>query len=365
MPTPATRIESLDGLRTVSILLVLISHSINAFGHGDPLVLGNLGVRVFFVISGFLITGLLLQELKANDTIDLGKFYFRRTLRIFPPFYFFLLLMFVFALCGWTTLAPKSFLPALTYTSDYISTGDRQLAHSWSLSIEEQFYLLWPGVLFLLGRKRAFYFICLVIVLGPLVRIATYHLAPHPEPVWLYHGFQGNMDALATGCVLAFVRTRLHDSAAYRLVRRSRMVFAFPAIILLANIQGGHPHLFDGVCVSVMNILIAIIIDWAMINHTGVVGRILNSRPFTAVGVMSYSIYLWQQPFLVRPVNTISQFLLRLVAIVFISSFSYLVVERLSLQLRKKLHDKWLFHTPEPIPATSGLRVRAELCATK
>jgi peptidoglycan/LPS O-acetylase OafA/YrhL len=73
MPRPSTRIESLDGLRTVSILLVLISHSINAFGHDDPLVLGNLGVRVFFVISGFLITGLLLQELNASDTIDLGN----------------------------------------------------------------------------------------------------------------------------------------------------------------------------------------------------------------------------------------------------------------------------------------------------
>jgi peptidoglycan/LPS O-acetylase OafA/YrhL len=356
----------LDGLRTVSILLVLISHSINAFGHGDPLVLGNLGVRVFFVISGFLITGLLLQELNASDAIDLGKFYFRRTLRIFPPFYFFLLLMFVFAICGWITLSPRSFLPALTYTSDYFATGDRQLAHTWSLSIEEQFYLLWPGVLFLLGRKRAFYLICLVIVLSPLLRIATYHLAHPAEPVWLYHGFQGNMDALATGCVLAFVRTRLHDSAAYRRLRSSKVVFAFPAIILLANVQGGHPHLFDGVCISVMNILIAIMIDWAMINHTGVVGRILNSRPFTTVGVMSYSIYLWQQPFLVQPVTTIPQFLVRLGTILLISSFSYLVVERLSLELRKKLQGKWFSRRSERIPAAASiLKVREELCAAK
>jgi peptidoglycan/LPS O-acetylase OafA/YrhL len=352
MPGTSTRIESLDGLRAISILLVLTSHSINAFGHDDPLVLGSLGVRVFFVISGFLITGLLLQELNATDTIDLVKFYFRRTLRIFPPFYFFLLVMFVLALWGWVTLPLADLVPPLTYTTNYIAIESRKLAHSWSLAVEEQFYLLWPGVLLLFGKKRAFHLLCLVLIVSPVIRIVTYQMVYPFEPKWLALGFQANLDALGAGCLLAFARQRLHASRFYRRVINSNLVLVLPAVVVVANLQGPHPHLFDGLCIPVMNVLIAIIIDWAVLNHAGRVGRILNSRLFMTIGVMSYSIYLWQQPFLTRSVSTIPQFLFRIACILLVSSASYLIVERYSLQLRKRLQGKLFGRWPVRLSGT-------------
>ena len=104
-------------------------------------------MRCFFVLSGFLITTLLLKEFDSNGSISLKKFYARRTLRIFPAFYFFLLVLFVADRLG---LVPRidgsSWIHALTYTMDYVGLKDRpwNLGHIWSLAVEEQFYLLWP-----------------------------------------------------------------------------------------------------------------------------------------------------------------------------------------------------------------------------
>ena len=94
------RIPSLDGLRTVSIALVIASHAARNFGPTAAYNIGDLGVRVFFVISGFLITGLLIAESEKSGRIDLLKFYFRRTLRIFPPYYFLLIVLAVLAVSG-------------------------------------------------------------------------------------------------------------------------------------------------------------------------------------------------------------------------------------------------------------------------
>lgn len=343
MSNSTARIKSLDGLRTISILLVLISHSINAFGYNDPLVLGNLGVRIFFVVSGFLITGLLLREFTANNSINLTNFYFRRTLRIFPPFYTFLIWMFLLTVSGWLEIPLKGFIPAFTYTSNYLQTGNWTLAHTWSLSVEEQFYLLWPGVLLLFGKRRAFYILCLIVVLSPFIRILSYHLISPDEPIWLDDGFHANMDSLAFGCLLAFMRTRLHTYNYYlRLINSSFVIVFLIPIIIVANMQGQHPHLYDGLCITVMNLLIAFIIDWAVTNHRNMAGRLLNSSPLTTIGVMSYSIYLWQQPFLSRnSIRTPIQFSIRITGIIIMSVFSYLIVERASFEIRKKLQARW------------------------
>ena len=115
----STRIPSLDGLRTISIALVIAGHLLHVVGFGESSNLGNLGVRVFFVISGFLITGLLLKEIEKTSDINLLKFYFRRTLRIFPPFYFYLLVIFAAVLHGFATISLKSFFLASFYLTDY------------------------------------------------------------------------------------------------------------------------------------------------------------------------------------------------------------------------------------------------------
>lgn len=98
--------------------------------------LGNLGVRIFFVISGFLITGLLLKEIEKTNTINLVKFYFRRTIRIFPPYYFFLLVLLCLSLLGYIQISQRSFSMAFAYATDYHKPDNWHLGHTWSLSVE-------------------------------------------------------------------------------------------------------------------------------------------------------------------------------------------------------------------------------------
>src|SRR5439155_2931926 len=176
------RIPSLDGLRAISITLVLVSHLAGTRNFplsattGNFLGLGEFGVIVFFVISGFLITGLLLDELARTDRIRLGRFYFRRTLRIFPPYYMLIAVLAVAGAAGVIQLAPHDVARTMTYTSNYYAGRSWFVGHTWSLSVEEQFYLLWPAVLLLAGTRRAFVIAGAVVLLAPVVRVGEWEL---------------------------------------------------------------------------------------------------------------------------------------------------------------------------------------------
>ena len=118
-------IPSLDGMRAISILLVIVAHTSQNYARwikipvGSYLLFAHTGVSVFFVISGFLITSLLLKELDATGTIAIKRFYLRRAFRIFPPFYFYLAIIFVLALVGLFPTPLRALFFAATYTSDY------------------------------------------------------------------------------------------------------------------------------------------------------------------------------------------------------------------------------------------------------
>ena len=118
------RIPSLDGLRAISIALVLFAHLAGtrsfpvSYPVGNIFYFGELGVHVFFVISGYLITRLLLEELERRQRISLGRFYLRRTLRIFPPYYTLILALVIAQAAGWLQLAPRDVSRAMTYTSE-------------------------------------------------------------------------------------------------------------------------------------------------------------------------------------------------------------------------------------------------------
>ncbi len=334
------RIPSLDGLRAVSIVLVIVGHLFHVLGYGYAGNLGNLGVRVFFVISGFLITGLLIKEIDKTSKIDLLKFYFRRTLRIFPPFYFYLLIIFTAALLGFIVEPLKSFLFAATYTTNYLNPSGWYLGHTWSLSVEEQFYLLFPGVLLLAGKRGTKILLCLLVLASPLIRLLTYQIFGS-EPIWVSKGFQANMDALAVGCLLTLFYARLHQNALYRKLLKSKFILLCPLIVLFFNIQYEHPHVFYGVSITAINLLVAFCVDWAVTNHESAAGKLLNSAPLVTLGMMSYSIYLWQQPFF-NPEN--ASFLTRtpfnFLGLAIMTLISYFWVEKYSLKLRQRLEAK-------------------------
>lgn len=160
-PRDHARLSSLDGLRAISIALVIFEHlrrtrgytlgDLNAY-FGDY---GRLGVTVFFVISGFLITTLLLRERERRGSISLKGFYLRRAVRIFPAFLAFMAFIIVAHEMGWIQLNRYDLVSAFTYTVNYHPGRSWYIGHLWSLSVEEQFYLLWPLALVVLSRTRA------------------------------------------------------------------------------------------------------------------------------------------------------------------------------------------------------------------
>jgi peptidoglycan/LPS O-acetylase OafA/YrhL len=331
-------IPSLDGLRAISITLVLLAHldgtrdfpSLRFLG----MDIGQFGVRVFFVISGYLITSILLDELGRKGSISLFHFYFRRTLRLFPASYFLIAVTGALAAAGFIRLWRGDLTFALTYTMNYHEVRGWPLGHLWSLAVEEQFYLLWPLTLRSLSLPRCKRLLLITLVLAQLFRITS----PYVGPAF---NFLRWSDALGTGCLLAIMRDELGGIPGYSRLLASRWFFLTPLAALAANhIPSTKVSWLVGE--TVMNVAIAVSIDWAMRNPHSLTGRLLNQPTISFVGVLSYSLYLWQQPFLNRtsdrlycafPLNIVLAFAMALV--------SFLLIEAPFLRLRMAIERTW------------------------
>lgn len=291
------RIPSLDGARAIAVTLVFTWHLLV---HANvPLIwridYGNLGVRVFFVISGFLITSLLLAEREKTGTINIASFYVRRVFRIFPAYYVFLLVMAALLPTGWLILHKVDFLPSAAFYSDYQNAHDA-LGHTWSLSVEEQFYLLWPGAIVLLGLRRSFYGCIALLLLAPLFRMLV-DLSIWPDTAM--RGIEVVGDALAWGCILACARDRLWNNRLYRRLVSSPYVGFIPlaTLLFMAVMMTRSRIAYDTIGIPLLNVGLVLMLDRYMrFAATTLTGRWLNWAPIAWVGSISYSLYLWQEP---------------------------------------------------------------------
>ena len=161
-PPMTRRIPSLDGLRAVAILMVIVGHSVHGMSEAGfsaatalyAFHISTMGVSVFFVLTGFLITSLLIAEKAQTGRIRLGNFYVRRFFRIVPVYYTYLTLIMVLASLGRATVPRSGILPAYLFLWNYSPHADGWwFAHTWTLSMEEQFYILWPPLVVILGVK--------------------------------------------------------------------------------------------------------------------------------------------------------------------------------------------------------------------
>jgi peptidoglycan/LPS O-acetylase OafA/YrhL len=326
-----SRIPSLDGLRAISICLVLLGHLVGTRNFPQSLKFigsyANFGVRVFFIISGYLITSLLLKERRKTGSIDLLEFYRRRAYRILPPAYVYLLII---CLLAWWQLPAINVFAAFSYISNYfVGSNPWLLGHLWSLSIEEQFYLIWPFALvvaFGRGRQMAFW----VVLAAPFLRIVFYFSGFQ----YIEYYFPTVADAIATGCLLAISWPALKRFDFFFL---SRFILIVPVITLaipLLRGSGLQNRIYQTIGVSVMHIGIAICIYNAIQKSW----RWLNNAVIVWIGVISYSLYLWQQAFINRsdqmhwwtafPQNVGLAFAL--------AACSYYLVERPFLRLRDR-----------------------------
>jgi peptidoglycan/LPS O-acetylase OafA/YrhL len=337
-------IPSLDGLRAVSVCMVIAGHMGWVIGQKIPFVSfwiyvfwGSLGVQTFFVISGFLITLLLLKELNTTGTISLGRFYFRRALRIFPPFYAFLAVSLALTLAGVFAGKLSAFIVAATYTTNYLGGGSDLLEHTWSLSLEEQFYLLWPAALLLLGTRKSIKLAVWLILLSPLSRIVTYYLAPNHRALvggMLHSG----LDSIMFGCLLALL---WHDSRFNQFIQPllRGWVAALSGLFVLVlspalqlHFRGSYSLVigftFNAICISQILLYVVRVPNSAL-------GWVLNTRVLRHLGVISYGIYLWQHMF--TRSNSMRFVPWNLLAILVCAELSHWLIEKPSFWLRDQL----------------------------
>lgn len=315
------RISSLDGLRAVSIICVLVSHISLSLTTSPTTILvnylGRTGVNTFFAISGFLITGILLKK-----ELNLKDFYTRRIFRIFPAFYTFLIIMFVAGL----SIPLSDFLFASAYTLNYFLSGNWYLAHTWSLAVEEQFYLIFPLTMWVVGKQKAVWLPILAIFLCPLIRL--WYVDQHVE----FSAFEAVADSIAVGCLLAYFRERLHQTK-YLEFLNSKITFLLPFTIISISFLLGFPKYYDKrvyvlFLIPLQNSLIAILIDWCVTKEF----RILNWKPVMFIGSLSYSLYLWQQPFM-NP-GWEAPILVKIALALFFALLSYYLIEQPVLRWR-------------------------------
>jgi peptidoglycan/LPS O-acetylase OafA/YrhL len=244
------RINGLDALRALAVSLVFIDHfRVTDYFLGVRLELGWFGVMIFFVLSGFLITSMLLKEHSKTGRISLTNFYRRRAYRIFPTFYCCWILTTVVQRLArrfyWKTAA-VSFFYLMDYGRALAPENMQQYLHmwiSWSLAVEEKFYLLWPLLLlFLLKRRSTLIRMMVAIILGQWTYRAILYIACNVKWAYVYSTFDMRLDALLVGCLLAILVendcTRLHCC---RLLRQQSLsalpplVLVFMAIAPLSN----------------------------------------------------------------------------------------------------------------------------------
>ena len=260
--------------------------------------LGSLGVRVFFVLSGFIITHLLLRETHREGSISLRAFYIRRFFRIIPPVVVYMSLVGVGMAFGFLQVPIKQFIMTLVFLGNYALVADGwTIGHLWSLAVEEQFYLFWPIVLTFTIRhaRRRWLFILSGIVLAPAIRILS-----QVYGTGIQAGFFENSDALATGAFAALI---FSGSGFVRLLRFMESVPAWLSgvMIFVFHYEPTPELLKQAVCYPLIHFCVAALILRVIRVERDPVAKLLSTRPLVFIGAISYSLYLFQQPVFNRP----------------------------------------------------------------
>jgi peptidoglycan/LPS O-acetylase OafA/YrhL len=318
---------------------------------------GWFGVDIFFVLSGFLITRLLIEELDSTGTIAIVRFYSRRAFRLYPTFISALVLTMAGLIVagrynyGWTLIA---FLPLfLTYTLNiWISLYFTEAMHialfqAWSLCIEEQFYLVWPWALRALGRRRGLIALYATVAISVAIRVAVYSIYPHAiAKRFIFYGTLTRLDGIGIRCILALTAERL---AAYpqffsKRALRIYIVAGVPFVIWGASTEWWYYTIGS----PLMSVAAGLVIIAIWLGARGGVTRLLAWTPIVEVGRVSYGIYLFESIAIFAVGKVVNMeadrflWLVRSFALVMALSLTlaelhYRIVERRCMALRERL----------------------------
>lgn len=343
-----SHIPTLDGLRAMAVFLVIFYHC------GFSLVPASLGLMMFFVLSGFLITWLLLRESEEQGSVSLYGFYRRRMLRIFPAFYaYWIGIVLLLLAAGKGVLWPHAF-SALFYVVNYYNAvhGDpgTVFSHTWSLAVEEQFYLLWPLVFIRLRNNlsKLTIFICCVILAVWLHRFALCFVF-NVDQAYFYSAFDARLDQIMMGCLLAVLLKRGVIMSFWKAICSSLFLPVMVLILLFSSIYFGDlltPRYRDVFGFGLEPILIAILMVQVISFSSTLQMKWIEWPVFRYLGRISYSLYLYQQitvTFVQKQLDAHPEVLQLIIAVAFTiitAAVSYHVIERPFLRLKNLQNPK-------------------------
>jgi peptidoglycan/LPS O-acetylase OafA/YrhL len=330
----SSRSAALDGIRGLAILAVLGFHFAFEFAPG-----GAFGVDVFFVLSAFLITSMLAREQQRTGFIDFTSFYVRRGARLVPALLVFLVFVAlpVSAVIGTLNDAPLSSVVVLFYLSDFaraMGVLPEPWGHTWSLAVEEQFYLVWPALLLLLlvrRRSRLAMIGVVIFLFAAVITTVTY--------VWLGDGTNyflptGHLPALATGCLAAFLFHR-HERFPRWMSSTPVAVAAVCGVIGMSVLhRQGWPTALGVVVTLPVLLLLGGLVLHAAGGRPTFVNRLLSMAWLTWLGTRSYGLYLYHVPLYLLfssayvPLSRTANAVLAFAVSVILTELSFRLIER-------------------------------------
>jgi len=359
-------LPTLDGWRSIAIAGVLLDHATAGFHRQASwypfLRAGPNGVSLFFAISGFLICSRLLEEEQFFAHISLKGFYIRRACRILPPAVTYLLVLALLALGGLVIVTPLEWWSCVLFFRNYLPPDQIRVGwggyttHYWSLAVEEHFYLLWPTLLAFSGRARARYW-----AFGLALAVAVWRWWDFQHQ-WLNRFLPGllfpsrtdvRLDGLLLGCLAALLLAEPTWRAWLKRRLNAGVLWAgVVAYVMFQVIPRKHTY---GIWESM---LLAALVAGTVLQPTGVMGWLLENPAMKWVGRLSYSLYLWQQLFLIPgaayPLSVLQRFPLNLGMLFLTAILSYQLVERPMIRLGHRL-------APPPTPGRIDLGAEVPL----
>lgn len=338
----SARVAAFDGLRAIAIIAVLVTHVVP-----DSLPGGQLGVDLFFALSGYLITSLLLKEYDHFGRVSLKDFYIRRMLRLAPALVVYAVVVTGFALARDERNAWGEFFAVITYTMNFVAAfkllGDSlSMGHTWSLAVEEQFYLLWPLLMiFLLGRARG-WLLGATLGLVAIGLLTTFALQVMGVDTWMIYFLPTTRVApLLVGAAGAIAHWRGLPAWCARLVASPWI-----AVTALALITAWFFHNTWGdvwtwrAGLAGFAALTVLLIVHAIEAPRSIVTRILSLPPVAWLGRRSYAFYLWHAPVLWMLASSAKspwmQIMIAFAATAAIAELSWRLVEAPALKLKTR-----------------------------
>ena len=374
MLTRRAYIPTLDGWRAVAILLVIGAHSVQSLlrtGTRLGVLLAqcfahiSLGVDIFFALSGYLICTILLRESQRAGRVNLRNFYVRRAFRILPPILVYLSAL---ALLKLANVLPEirftDLLAVLFFVRNYFF-GSVYTGHFWSLAVEEHFYLFVPWIVSRLKWGAAMTAALMIAAASITVRALEDHGAAAPGTMPMHFRTESRLDALMYGAVLALLLSRAPIREWFA------RYLSLGAVICLAIVTAVAVYLFTSQPIrrSVIAFVLPLFIAYTVLHPASPAGRFLELGWLRWLGRLSYSLYIWQELFLVhvgQPLGFLQQYPWNLVASILCAIASYYLIEKPMIRAGHRIAGSGnpVFPSSEagtPIPSKSAPTVSVSL----